>query len=103
MYTTNPKSKADLLSRILSQSFTGDLRDLAVDRLLTISRPKQHLISLKFPDGRTFLLTIHKPKPEAARQKAKLRWRQRHKPQASSPQMNDNLNHHEAVPLGRYA
>lgn len=66
-FTKDPKSKADLIDRLLSQAFTGDLRDIATDPTkVTISRPKPHIISLVI-DGAEFLLAAHKPKPEGAR------------------------------------
>ena len=78
-WRTDPKSKADLLDRILDESFTGDLRDLAADPQSLEVEPryegKEHQVALKF-GSKTFILAIHMPKPEKARKAAKLRWQQ---------------------------
>lgn len=61
------------MDRLLSQDFTGDLRDLAVDpKLVKVSRIKPHVVSLQVAD-KEFLLAVHKPKPEKAKLAAKAR------------------------------
>lgn len=78
-FIKDPNSKADLIDRILSQAFTGDLRDLAADpSQVTISRPKPHIISILIA-GKEFLLAAHKPKPEGARVAARKAYNERMK------------------------
>lgn len=95
-YNTNPTSKADLVDRILSQTFSGDLRQLAADGTkLKVARPKPHVVQLVFeePGGpaKEFLLAIHKPKPERARLAAKKRWASKRKAHtATKPQEKPN-------------
>lgn len=63
----DPTTKYDLVNRMMSRDFTGDLADLAVGRKLTLSRPKQHVLQLEFGDsGRTFELVVRKPRSEEA-------------------------------------
>lgn len=60
----DPKTKADLIDRMMSRDFTGDLADLAVDRDLKLQRIKPHVMRLKFGhSGEEFDLTIHKTRP----------------------------------------
>lgn len=74
-WRTDPKSKADLMDRILDESFSGDLRDLAAEpETLQVKRLKDHMVELKFKT-KTFLLALHIPKPEKARQAARDRMR----------------------------
>lgn len=78
-FIKDPNSKADLIDRILSQAFTGDLRDIAADPTqVTISRPKPHIISIMIA-GKEFLLAAHKPKPEGARVAARKAYNERMK------------------------
>lgn len=63
----DPKTKEDIINRLTSTDFSGDLRDLAKDRNMQMQRIKRHVLRLKFIDsGREFDLTIHKPRGERA-------------------------------------
>lgn len=62
----DPKTKEDLLNRMMSRDFSGDISDLAVGRGLQMERIRPNAIRLKFSDsGQTFDLTIHKPRSES--------------------------------------
>lgn len=93
LYTTTPKTKAELVTRILSSTFTGDLRDLSPDRRIQVFRPKPHQVVLKFADNE-FILAVHKPKPAGARKAAKEAWEKR-KAKTAAPVIEP--------PEGRYA
>lgn len=84
LYTTTPKTKAELVTRLLSSTFTGDLRDLSPDRRIQVFRPKPHQVVLKFVDNE-FILAVHKPKPERARKAAKEAWEKRRKAKVAAP------------------
>jgi hypothetical protein len=59
----DPVSKADLISRILSREFSGDLADLAVNRDLRYERPAPNVLGLKFGvSGKMFQLVVRKPR-----------------------------------------
>lgn len=61
----DPKTKEDLLDRMMRRDFTGDLADLAEDRNLRMERVRPHIIRLHFgASGKTYDLTVHKPRPE---------------------------------------
>lgn len=61
----DPKTKEDLLDRMMRRDFSGDLADLAEGRNLQMERIRPHVIRLKFgATGKTFDLTVHKPRPE---------------------------------------
>jgi hypothetical protein len=96
-YESNPRTKADLVDRLLSQAFTGDLRDIAKDpKQVKVDRIKPHVVSLKIADNE-FLLAIHKPKPPEAKAKYRLAYQRRMhkgKPPPKKP---------AASPKGRYA
>lgn len=67
-YRANPSTKAELVDRLLDQTFTGDLRELATDpKLVTVKRPKPHVVALEIA-GKPFLLTVHKPKTAESRE-----------------------------------
>lgn len=56
-----PVSKRELINRLLSQDFNGDLRNLGEGA--RISRVNPQTIELRFDDiGKTFLLTAHIPR-----------------------------------------
>lgn len=57
-----PKTKADLLNKMVAQDFSGDIRDLAPARDLKISRLRPNALRLTFPSGSTFDLVVHKPR-----------------------------------------
>lgn len=60
----DPKTKADVIDRMMSRDFSGDLADLAVDRNLKLLRIKPHVMRMKFGhSGEQFDLTIHKTRP----------------------------------------
>lgn len=72
MTTTNnvrkdPTTKANLLDKMMSRDFSGDLADLAVNRDLRYERIRPNVIALKFGDsGNTFEMVVRKPRtPEA--------------------------------------
>jgi NADH dehydrogenase/NADH:ubiquinone oxidoreductase subunit G len=62
-----PKTKAELLERILSHDFNGQWRDLSPSRA-TIERIASHTALIKLPEsGLEFELTIHKRLTKAMR------------------------------------
>lgn len=72
----DPKTKEDLLDRMMRRDFSGDLADLAENRNLQMERIRPHVIRLTFgASGKTFDLTVHKPRPaesgKPVRQKAR--------------------------------
>lgn len=59
----DPQSKRELMDRMNSREFTGDLADLAVDRDLKMTRIRPHVMRLKFGhSGKEYDLTVHKPR-----------------------------------------
>lgn len=63
----DPTTKANLLDRMMSFDFSGDLRDLAVGRDLRMERIRANAVRLKFGNsGSSFDLTIHKPRMSTA-------------------------------------
>lgn len=73
MTIAEPKTKEDILDRLTRIDFDGDLRHLGQN--VGVQRLKAHVLSLYFPNsGKTFLLTVHKPRPEPVKKpKAKKR------------------------------
>jgi hypothetical protein len=60
----DPRTKEDLLNRMLSRDFNGDLTH---GGKAILQRMKGHVVRLFFPDtGKKFDLTIHKPRPEGS-------------------------------------
>lgn len=60
-----PVSKRELINRLLSHDFDGDLRHLGAGA--RISRVNPHTIELRFDDiDRTFLLSAHIPRDGTA-------------------------------------
>lgn len=65
----DPRTKEELLDRMLSYDFDGDIRHLGVEPA-TIQRTGANSLRLKFPDSdQVFDLTVHKPR-EFAKVKA---------------------------------
>lgn len=58
----DPKTKAQLLDRMMSYDFSGDIHDLAAGRDLSLERIKPNAVRLKFGGGSSFDLTVHKPR-----------------------------------------
>lgn len=76
----DPKSKPDVIDRILSREFDGDLRRLGENNSAQVERIKKHVIKLAFPStGTVFHLTVHKPRADtaASRRRSKVRGRAR--------------------------
>lgn len=66
-----PRTKEDVLNRMTSIDFDGDLRHLSDS--VQLKRLKRHVLQLYFPESqRRFNLTIHKPRPEKPK-KAKVK------------------------------
>lgn len=58
-----PKTKEQFLNRMLSIDFTGDIRDLAADRNITLKRTSANKLALTFQSsGQTFELVVRKPR-----------------------------------------
>lgn len=96
-YQTNPTSKSSLIDRLLSQAFTGDLREIAADpRDVKVERIKPHVVALAIA-GKTFLLAVHMPKSEEARRKAKQRWAQRVATTMQAPPKQDGLGRYSTA------
>lgn len=78
-HRTDPKTKAQLLDRLLALDAEGHLRNLAEDQQLKIERDGDHAILLKFPtSGKTFRLSIEVPKSEKAIKALQASWKKRH-------------------------
>lgn len=61
----DPKTKEEILNRMMQRDFNGDLSTLAADGAIQLQRIKRHVLRLVFPTtGKKFDLTIHKPRPE---------------------------------------
>lgn len=59
----DPVRKQDLLDKMMSHDFTGDIRDLAYNRDLRMERVKPNVIKLTFgTSGRSFELNVRKPR-----------------------------------------
>lgn len=62
---TGPKTKQDLVNRLTSIDFSGDLRDLGEDARVT--REAKNAIKVTFPKiGREYVLSVHLPRGERA-------------------------------------
>ena len=83
----DPKTKADLLDRMMMRDFTGDIMDLAEGRNLRLVRVKPHVLRLIFlTSGEQFDLTVHKPRQGEAVAFRKARTtRQGQEPEAPAP------------------
>lgn len=64
----DPRTKEEVLNRMLSYDFNGDIRDLGV-LPATIQRTGPHTLRLIFPDsGTVFDFSVHRPREFAKRQ-----------------------------------
>lgn len=62
----SPRSKEELVNKMLSYDFDGDIRKLGEGVSIVRTRPNQ--VRLSFPDsGRVFDLTVHMPREEQRR------------------------------------
>lgn len=60
-HTKAPRSKEELINKLLSYDFSGDIRDLGEGT--QISRVAPNIVRLMFPEtGRVFDLTVHIPR-----------------------------------------
>lgn len=60
----DPKTKADLMDRMMRRDFDGDFANLAVDRKLRMEKIRPHRTRLYFDhSGNSFDVTIHKVRP----------------------------------------
>lgn len=58
-----PKTKEQFLNRMLSIDFSGDIRDLAADRGVTLKRLSGNKLELRFEQsGQVFELVVRKPR-----------------------------------------
>lgn len=82
---TDPKTKADLLNRMLQVDFSGDLHDLGADRLVEIRRQSEQSLLLTFPtSGRQYEVIIRCPKSEKAKEALRKSWYKRHPAKAKT-------------------
>lgn len=59
----DPRTKAELIDKMMARDFSGDLADLAVNRDLTLRRVRPNAVSLYFGEsGTNFELTVRKPR-----------------------------------------
>ncbi len=59
----DPTTKYNLLDRIMAQDFSGDIRDLAINRDLKIERSRPNVLKLRFGvSGKEFELSVRKPR-----------------------------------------
>lgn len=64
--TRDPRTKEELLDRMLSFDFDGDIRHLGAEPAL-IKRAGANRLTLTFPNtGRTYELSVHIPRDERA-------------------------------------
>lgn len=58
-----PKTKEQFLNRMLMSDFSGDIRDLAADRNITLKRTSANKLELTFQaSGQKFELVVRKPR-----------------------------------------
>ena len=58
-----PKTKEQFLNRMLMSDFSGDIRDLAADRNITLRRASANVLDLTFnTTGQHFQLVVRKPR-----------------------------------------
>jgi len=63
----DPTTKYDLLDKMMSRDFDGDIASLAVDRKLRYERTRPNVLKLEFGhSGRTFEIVVRKPRTEEA-------------------------------------
>lgn len=62
MFTRDPKTKEELLDRMLRYDFEGDIRDTGAEKA-TLKRMGPNRLQLQFPrTGKIFELSIHLPR-----------------------------------------
>lgn len=69
MERRDPRTKEELLNRLLSYDFNGDLRHLG-DGMATIVRTAKHKTLLRFTNGQEFELVVRKPNESRRKQPA---------------------------------
>ena len=63
----DPTTKYDLIDKMMSRDFDGDIASLAVDRKLRYERTRPNVLKLEFGhSGRTFEIVVRKPRTEEA-------------------------------------
>ena len=68
--TRSPRTKEELVNKILSYDFNGDIRTLGEG--VSLVRTKPHIVSLRFPDiDRAYELVVRIPREEKKRIRAK--------------------------------
>lgn len=60
----SPRTKEQVLDRMLAQDFSGNIRDLGGPSGTMVERVKPNALALTFSDtGNKYFLTVHKPRP----------------------------------------
>lgn len=63
-----PRTKEDVLNRMTSMDFDGNLKNLGEN--VQLKRIKRHVLQIFFGNsGQAFNLTVHKPRPDKPRAK----------------------------------
>lgn len=83
----DPKTKEDILNRMLSYDFDGDIRHLG-EEPAQITRTGAHTLRLTFPaSGRVFDVSVHRPRefaqprPQAEREERSFKQEQKEQPE----------------------
>lgn len=67
-FNHDPKTKADIIDRVLRRDFNGDFTQLGQDGQVILDRKKANVLALKFQNsGEIFELTVHKRREQAGR------------------------------------
>ncbi len=70
MAKRDPRTKEEIVNRILSLDFTGNLKDVFKDpELVKLQRLQPHIVRLVTSSGEKFDLTIHKRRTEESNKK----------------------------------
>lgn len=70
-YNRDPKTKSEILDRILRRDFDGDLTKLGQDGQAVLDRKGPNVLALRFPvSGEVFELTVHKRREQPMRRAA---------------------------------
>lgn len=92
MSKRDPRTKEEFLNRLLSYDFSGDIRDLAIDRNLIIKRAGANVLDLHFPaSDQHFQLVVRKPRTEEALERLRNTRANRANKEALSPAAQERI------------